>query len=151
MLELKIPPAVYLLLTAGSMWLLDHSRPIAEMIPAPWNKLGYLFIIFALFTGGASLLQFLRSHTSMNPIHPDNAKSLVTTGMYRITRNPMYAGLLFLLVGWGFLLGSFSPFLLLPVFILLMTTQQIIPEERILEEKFGQQYRDYKESVNRWF
>ena len=151
MLELKIPPPVYMLLTAGGMWLVDRLLPVAEIIPTPWNKLGYLFIIIALFTDGTSLMQFLRSHTTMNPIRPDKAKNLVTTGMYQITRNPMYVGLLFLLIGWGFLLGSFMPFLFLPIFILLITTQQIIPEERVLEEKFGQQYRDYKESVRRWF
>ena len=151
MLELKIPPPFYMLLTAGSMWLLDRILPIAELIHSPWNRLGYLAIIVALFTDGTSLLQFLRSHTTMNPIRPEKAQKLVTTGMYRITRNPMYVGLLFLLIGWGILLGSFTPFLLLPVFIILITTQQIIPEERILEEKFGLEYRDYKKSTNRWF
>ncbi len=151
MLELKIPPPVYLLLTGGTMWLLDSFLPVTEMIPSPWNRLGYLFILLALLTDGTSLMQFFRSQTTMNPVRPEKAKNLVTTGMYQITRNPMYVGLLFLLIGWGFLLGSFSPFLLLPIFIFLITTQQIIPEERILEEKFGQQYRDYKESVNRWF
>ena len=151
MLELKIPPPVYLLLTGGAMWLLDSFLPVTEMIASPWNRLGYIFIILALLTDGTSLVQFFRSHTTMNPVRPGKAKNLVTTGMYQITRNPMYVGLLFLLIGWGFLLGSFSPFLLLPIFIFLITTQQIIPEERILEEKFGQEYRDYKESVNRWF
>ena len=151
MLELKIPPPVYLLLTGGVMWLLDSFLPVAEMIASPWNRLGYLFIILALLTDGTSLMQFFRSQTTMNPVRPEKAKNLVTTGMYQITRNPMYVGLLFLLIGWGFLLGSFSPFLLLPIFIFLITTQQIIPEERILEEKFGQEYRDYKKAVNRWF
>ena len=151
MLELKIPPPVYLLLTGGAMWLLDSFLPVTEMIPSPWNRLGYIFIILALLTDGTSLMQFFRSHTTMNPVRPEKAKNLVTTGMYQITRNPMYIGLLFLLIGWVFLLGSFSPFLLLPIFIFLITTQQIIPEERILEEKFGQEYRDYKKAVNRWF
>ena len=151
MLELKIPPPVYMLLIAGSMWFLDKTIPVSELISSPWNKLGYLPIILALFTDGTSLMQFFRSHTTANPIHPGKASKLVTTGVYRITRNPMYVGLLFLLIGWAVLLGSFSTFLLLPIFIFLITTQQIIPEERVLEEKFGQQYLDYKNTVNRWF
>ncbi len=151
MLELKIPPPVYMLLMAGLMWLLDNTLPVSELIPAPWNKLGYLLIFFALFADGISWVQFLRVRTSVNPIHPEKANQLVTNGLYKITRNPMYVGLLLILIGWGIILGSFSPFLVLPIFILLITTQQIIPEERVLEEKFGQQYRDYKASVNRWF
>ncbi|RKZ83311.1 MAG: isoprenylcysteine carboxylmethyltransferase family protein, partial [Gammaproteobacteria bacterium] len=83
-------------------------------------------------------------------IHPENTKQLVTTGTYRFTRNPMYVGLLFLLIGWTILLGSLSPILMLPVFIWIITIEQIIPEEKILEQKFGQKYLDYKNAVNRW-
>ncbi len=151
MLKLKIPPPVYMLLIAGLMWLFDRYLPIFEIIPTPWNKIGFLPIILALFTDGLSIVQFFRVQTTVNPIHPEKAKKLVTSGLYKVTRNPMYVGLLLLLIGWAILLGSFSPFLLLPVFIFLITIQQIIPEEKILEEKFDQQYLDYKKSVRRWF
>ena len=151
MLKLKIPPPVYMLLMAGLMWFLDEALPVTELVPSPWNKFGFLPIIFALLADGMSLMQFFRVHTTVNPVHPEKTKKLVTTGMYQITRNPMYVGLLLLLIGWAILLGSLSPFLLLPIFILIITTQQIIPEEKNLEEKFGQQYCDYKKSVNRWF
>jgi protein-S-isoprenylcysteine O-methyltransferase Ste14 len=150
MLKLKIPPPVYLLLITGAMWLLDHFFPIINLISAPWNKLGFLPIIFALFMDGMSLIQFFREHTTINPIHPENTKTLVTTGTYRYTRNPMYAGLLFLLIGWTILLGSLSPVFMLPVFIWIITIEQIIPEEKVLEQKFGEKYRVYKNSVNRW-
>ncbi len=63
----------------------------------------------------------------------------------------MYVGLLCWLIGWGILLGSLSPFLMLPVFVWLITTQQIMPEEQILLTKFGDQYQDYMMSVKRWF
>ena len=147
MLKLKIPPPVYMLLMAVLMWLLDRVLPIIELIHTPWNKLGFLPIIFALFADGMSLMQFFRSHTTVNPMHPEKAATLVTTGMYQITRNPMYVGLLLLLIGWAFLLGSFSPFFMLPVFIVVITSQQITPEEKSLEENFGQQYLDYKKMV----
>jgi len=150
MLKLKIPPPVYMLLMAGLMWLLDRFSPVMEIIPMPWNKLGFIVMLLAMFADGMSLMQFFRVHTSINPIHPEKADVLVTSGMYRMTRNPMYMGLLLLLSGWAIILGTLSPFLALPLFIFVLTVQQIIPEEIILEQKFGQQYRDYKQSVKRW-
>jgi protein-S-isoprenylcysteine O-methyltransferase Ste14 len=150
-LKLKIPPPIYLLLTAGIMWLLDSSFPIIELISTPWNKLGFLFVIVGLSSDGMSLIQFFRAHTTMNPLHPEKAENLVTTGMYRFTRNPMYVGLLSLLLGWAILLGSLSVFTMLPLFMWIMTVQQIIPEEQILEKKFGQKYSEYRSSVRRWF
>ncbi|MBL1321213.1 MAG: isoprenylcysteine carboxylmethyltransferase family protein [Methylophaga sp.] len=150
MLKLKIPPPIYLLLATGIMWLLDHYLPIKELITAPWNNIGLVFVILGLSSDGMSLVQFFRAHTTMNPIHPENTDKLVTTGMYRFTRNPMYVGLVLLLLGWAIFLGSLLPFIMLPIFMVVMTKQQIIPEEHILEHKFGQQYRDYKLAVKRW-
>ena len=151
MLRLKIPPPIYMLLTAGLMWLLDGFLPVFEVIADPWNNVGVVFIVMALFTDGLSLLQFFRAHTTINPLHPEKSKHLVITGMYRFTRNPMYTGLLLLLVGWAVLLGSLTAFIMLPIFVMILTDQQIIPEEEILEQKFGQKYLDYKKSVKRWF
>jgi len=150
MIKLKIPPPIYMLLMATVMWGLDYYYPVIDLLTTPWNRLGLIVIFFAMFADGMSLLQFLRVHTTINPIHPEKTKTLVTTGMYRFTRNPMYVGLLLVLIGWGIILGSLMPFFVLPIFITILTIEQIIPEERILEQKFGQQYRDYKASVNRW-
>jgi len=150
MFKLKIPPPIYMLLIAGLMWSLDNFLPIMELFQSPWNKYGVIVIIVALFMDGMSLMQFFRNHTTINPLHPENTKKLVTTGTYQYTRNPMYLGLLFVLLGWAIVLGSLSPYLLLPIFIGLITIEQIIPEEKILEQKFTQEYRDYKKSVNRW-
>ena len=150
MLQLKIPPPVYLLLAALCMWLLDRYFPIIELIHAPWNKVGFLFVILGMTSDGSSLVQFFRAHTTMNPLHPENTKKLVTTGMYSLTRNPMYLGLVSVLFGWGVILASLSTFIILPLFVWVMTVQQIIPEEQILEQKFGQDYLDYKIAVKRW-
>ncbi len=140
-----------MLMTAGAMWLLDRFIPIASADSSLWQKLGLLIIFLAIFTDGFSLIQFFRAHTTINPLHPEKTEKLVTTGMYAISRNPMYCGLLYLLIGWGLVLGSVSPFMMLPVFVIVITRLQIIPEEAILEVKFGQQYRDYKNTVRRWF
>lgn len=81
---------------------------------------------------------------------PESSSKIVTSGLYRFSRNPMYVGLLVVLLGYAIWLGGITPFLMLPLFIFLITTQQIIPEEEILENKFGQEYLDYKMRVRRW-
>ena len=133
MFKLKIPPPIYMVLTAGLMWLVDRFLPIIEVAFYAWNQFGIIFIVAAVIIDAMSLLQFFRSHTTINPLHPENTEKLVTMGMYQYSRNPMYVGLLLLLTGWAFLLRSFSPFILLPIFMVMMTRQQIIPEEKILE------------------
>lgn len=107
-------------------------------------------MIGALSLDLSSLLLFFKHHTTPNPFKPGKTKHLVTDGFYRYSRNPMYLGLLMLLKSWAIYLGSLTPFLILPLFILILTFSQIIPEEKILEEKFGQTYLDYKSKVRRW-
>ena len=150
MFKLKIPPPVYGISIGILMWLLNQYLPINHWIPVPWNSIGLAVIAIALSFDLGSLLLFFRSKTTPNPMKPENSKHIVTSGLYKISRNPMYVGLLFVLVGYAIWLGSITPFLLLPLFVLLITTQQIIPEEEMLEEKFGQEYLDYKMRVRRW-
>lgn len=149
-LQLKIPPPVYLLAFAGMMWLLDAQLPLWQWLAAPWNKLGLVLIVLALVVDFWSLGLFFRAHTTFNPIHPERTRELVTDGPYRYTRNPMYLGMLIILSGWGIYLGSLGPLLLLPLFVLTLTVQQIIPEEKMLAEKFGERYRAYTKRVPRW-
>ena len=150
MLKLFIPPPAYMVIFAISMWFLDKNYPLAEILFAPWNKIGFIIIGLALLLDLSSLFLFFKRKTTPNPFVPKNASKLVTSGLYRYTRNPMYLGLAIVLTGWAIYLGSLSPFLLIPIFIVVLTVQQICPEEEILSEKFGQDYIDYKESVRRW-
>jgi protein-S-isoprenylcysteine O-methyltransferase Ste14 len=150
MLKLLIPPPVYALIIGVSMWLLNQYAPISHWILAPWNKIGLVLIVIAFCFELWSTLLFFRSHTSINPMRPENSKKIVTTGIYQFTRNPMYIGLLTVLSGYAIWLGAVTPFLLLPLFVVLITTQQIIPEEEMLEKKFGKEYLDYKAKVRRW-
>ncbi|WMP18807.1 methyltransferase family protein [Thiothrix lacustris] len=149
-LQLKIPPPVYLLAFAGMMWAADQWLPLLELIASPWNQLGLVLIAAAVLMDFWSLGLFFRAHTTFNPIHPERTQALVTQGPYRYTRNPMYVGMLIILLGWGIWLGSISPFLLLPLFVWVLTKQQIIPEEKILEQTFGDAYLAYKRRVSRW-
>ena len=86
----------------------------------------------------------------MNPLHPERATALVTSGPYRFTRNPMYVGILLLLSAWAVYLGSASPWFFLPLAFVTLTVQQIMPEEKILAQTFADGYRAYQDRVPRW-
>jgi len=150
LLELKIPPPVYALSLGIIMWLLNQYFPVGRFIESPWNNIGMVIIVAAIILDSTSLFLFLKKRTTINPMKPSNTEGLVTAGLYKFTRNPMYVGLLVILFGYAIWLGSLTPFLMLPLFYWLITTMQIKPEERILEKKFGQEYLDYKSKVKRW-
>lgn len=149
-LQLKIPPPVYLLVFIGAMWLTALYLPGITLIKSPWNLIGGILVLAALTVDFWSLGLFFRAHTTFNPIHPERTSHLVTDGPYRYTRNPMYVGMLVILTGWGIYLAVLTPFLLLPIFVWVMTVQQIMPEESYLDAKFGECYRTYKQQVPRW-
>ncbi len=124
--------------------------PIVELISSPWNRLGYLVISVAVLLDLWSLGLFFKAGTTFHPLKPHETSSLVTNGMYRLTRNPMYLGLVLILTGWAILLSQLTPFFLLPLFVWLINSQQIQHEERVLEEMFGDVYGEYKDRVRRW-
>jgi len=149
-MKLLIPPPVYALLIGLLMWFLNKNLPMAHFIDAPWNKIGVVLIVIAGSLDVWSIFLFFKKHTTPNPMKPNNTTGIVTNGLYKITRNPMYVGLLTILTGYAIWLGSLSPFLVVPIFYFLITEMQIKPEEEILEKKFGKEYLDYKNSVRRW-
>ena len=143
MLKTKIPPPVYMLIMAYIMWLLDKFLPLYNWLNSPWNKLGLIIIGMAVLLDIWSLLLFFHAKTTPNPMKPGSTSHLITSGLYRYSRNPMYLGLLVMLIGWGLYLGSLGPLSMLPLFTWLLTKQQIEPEEAILMGKFGPEYKDY--------
>lgn len=152
MLQLKIPPPVYFLIFGILMWVIAKKVfPDFIVLESPWNRIAFPFMLLALFIDGLALVQFIRKKTTINPLNPNNTHLLVTKGIYRFSRNPMYLGLLIWLLAWGLYLGNFLSLLFLPLFVYIITIQQIKPEEKILEEKFGQTYLDYQKRVRRWF
>lgn len=150
MFKLKIPPPVYAIAIGTLMWMLNQYTPVTHWISPPWNKVGLVLIAIAFSFELWSALLFFRSHTTVNPMKPERSHKIVTSGLYQFSRNPMYVGLLSVLLGYAIWLGGITPFLLLPLFVFLITTQQIIPEEKALEKKFGQEYLSYKARVRRW-
>ncbi|GAB3104640.1 hypothetical protein GCM10027081_35450 [Cupriavidus yeoncheonensis] len=96
------------------------------------------------------MVSFLRAKTTMNPVRPDTASLLVTDGVFRFTRNPMYLSLLLYLLAWAVYLSNWLALLLLPLFVLYINRFQIAPEERMLSSLFDAQYVAYKGKVRRW-
>jgi len=122
--------------------------PVARLTPAPWNLLGVLPILAGLVLNVWSWSLFQGAATTIQPF--DRPSRLVREGPYRISRHPMYLGMALVLVGEAAVLGSASPWAVLPVFVALVEWRFIGTEERAMEEAFGQAYLDYKKRVRRW-
>ncbi len=150
MLQLKIPPPIYAISIALIMWLLSRYFPVTQLITSPWNNLGIALMVLAGLSDFSSLYLFFKKRTTPNPMKPEFTTGLVTNGLYKFSRNPMYLGLLIILFGFAAYLGNLTPFLVLPAFYIVITEMQIKPEERMLEAKFGEEYLDYKNKVRRW-
>lgn len=149
-LELKVPPLLVALLIAIAMWLASTSLP-ALSIAIPWRT---AFIVASAVTGlafaVAGVVAFRKARTTVNPTTPQKSSSVVTTGVYRLSRNPMYLGFLLFLAAWAIALSNAAAFLLLPVFVAYMNRFQISVEERALLAHFGDEYLAYMRSVRRW-
>ena len=132
------------------MWLARRYAP-SLVLDVPWRSAfatGLVLLGFTLALAG--VLAFRKAKTTVNPTKPETTSAVVATGIYRLTRNPMYLGMLIVLVGWAVFLGNAISFFVLPLFVLYMNRFQIGPEERVLSEHFGSEYSAYMQSVRRW-
>ena len=149
-LELKIPPLLVWFAFAGAMLGVARFAPGLSFrlsaTPAIALALAALGGVVAL----AGIFAFRNNRTTVNPLSPSTASVVVTTGVYRISRNPMYLGFLMALAGWAVHLSNVVAILLLPAFVAYLTRYQIKPEERALLAKFGSEYSQYMSRVRRW-
>jgi protein-S-isoprenylcysteine O-methyltransferase Ste14 len=149
-LELKIPPPVVALVCALLMWAAARAMPLPALPAASRLPLALVLAVAGVGADLAGLLTFLRARTTINPLRPGGATSLVTSGIYRLTRNPMYVGLALQLLAWAAYLGAAAALPLVACFVLYVTRFQIVPEERILAGVFGAAYDEYRARVRRW-
>jgi len=136
--------------TLALMWLLSASAPsFAWQVPygqAIAIVLGVAGVIIAIL----GVLSFRRADTTVNPTTPQATSSLVSTGIYGFSRNPMYLGFLLILVAWAAFLANILTLVPVVAFVAYMTRFQITPEERALEAKFGTEFTAYKRRVRSW-
>lgn len=109
---------------------------------------GLVLIAVCLFA--SALMAFRSAQTTVNPHHPDKASTLVTSGVFRMSRNPIYLAMLLILIAWGVWLGNPAALLLSAGFVGYMNRFQIAPEERALRENFGDEFIRYRQQVRRW-
>ncbi len=149
-LELKIPPGVVFLVLATLMWLLSRAAPAFGFLLAARSTVVFALVGTGIVICALGVISFQRAGTTVNPLKPGTASSLVVSGIYRWTRNPMYLGFLLGLTGWAFSLSNVLAFLFLPVFVLYLNRFQIRPEEEALASVFGEAFVDYQARVRRW-
>lgn len=149
-MQLKIPPGVVFILMAALMgglkkitgtqhFVFEFQRTLGRVI----FGMGVLIIILAIS-------YFIKVGTTTNPTNPSKASKLITDGIYKYTRNPMYLGMLFILISFVIWLGNYFNLVLVFVFIAYMNKYQIAPEEKALTGLFGKRYTDYCQNVKRW-
>ncbi len=149
-LEHRIPPPAVAALVAAGMWSVAGYGPRLSYAPGPARWVGAALTVAGIGIALAGVVAFRRSRTTVNPLQPERASALVTGGVYRVTRNPMYVGMALLLVAWAVSLAAVLPFVGVVVFVLFITRFQIVPEERALVRLFGDEFATYAARVRRW-
>lgn len=149
-MTLKIPPVVQVVIVAVAMWLTALLLPSATISFSPIKWLGGFLCVAGVASALCGVFAFKKANTTVDPRSPNKTTSLVIQGIYKYSRNPMYLGFLFFLIGLSFILGNFASVVLLPMFVLFMNRYQIMPEENFMQEKFGAEFELYKRRVRRW-
>jgi protein-S-isoprenylcysteine O-methyltransferase Ste14 len=149
-MELKIPPLVVVCAIAIGQWLCS-ARMVALSLEIPFRTpLASIVALCGFGFATAGVLAFRRAKTTVDPTRPFATTTIVTTSVYRISRNPMYVGFLLSLTSFAIACANGAAFLWLPLFVLYLNRFQIGPEERYLTDKFGDAYANYRARVRRW-
>ncbi len=149
-LELKIPPPAVFLAFAGMIWLLSRTIPWAAFSIPGRGMIAIGITAASGFLAGPAIVSFLRAGTTLHPADPGKSTKLVVSGIYSVTRNPMYLSLLLLLFAEAVYLSNLAAFVPLALFVAYLNRFQIIPEEKILVSLFGSEYEAYRNGVRRW-
>ena len=147
-IKTKFPPPL-VALTCG--FFINYTKNIFPKIEIK-NEIifGSFMIISGLIVILSAITTFKKYHTTITPLNPANATKLITDGIYKFSRNPMYLGLLLVLLGISIIFNLIGGFFLIPLFILYLNLFQIIPEENAMVDLFKDEFLEYKENVRRW-
>ena len=147
-IKTKFPPPLVALMF---VFLINYTKNIFPEIEIE-NKIifGSFTIISGLIITLSAIILFKKYQTTITPLNPSNATKLITDGIYKFSRNPMYLGLLLMLLGTSIILNLTGGFFLIPLFILYLNLFQIIPEENAMADLFENEFLEYKKNVRRW-
>jgi protein-S-isoprenylcysteine O-methyltransferase Ste14 len=149
-LDHKIPPPIVGAFVGAAMWAISALGPQLSTAPGPRHAAVVILIVAGVAFDLLGLLAFRASRTTVNPLKPERTSALVTSGVYRLSRNPMYVGMTLLLLALAIYFSALLPFVGPLIFVLYITRFQIQPEERVLDSMFGQEYQAYAARVRRW-
>lgn len=141
-------PPTYLLASLVLMVLLHLLMPIARIIALPWSLLGFLPALAGVILNLLADSSFKRARTTVKSF--DTPTVLITAGVFRLSRNPMYLGFALILLGLAVLLGTLLPFVIVVLFSLFVDRWFIAFEERMLLKEFGNKWLEYRKQVRRW-
>ena len=144
----KLLPPVWFLLSIILMIGLHWWLPIKQLIEPPFTYGGIVAIVISILIVVACERIFRQKGTSNRPF--EESSCLVNEGLFKYSRNPIYLGMVVFLIGLWLVLGSLSPLVVIPFFVGLIQSKFIKVEEKMLEEKFGEEYQEYKVRVRRW-
>jgi protein-S-isoprenylcysteine O-methyltransferase Ste14 len=150
LLQNRIPPPVVALALAGAMWWVARLTPRLDIALELRQGVALVFGLAGIAISLAASIQFHRVHTTVNPLRPEKATQLVTGGVFRLSRNPMYVGMLLGLLAWAVYLAAPLAVAGPALFILFIDRFQIVPEERAMERLFGAEFDAYRARVRRW-
>ena len=144
----KIPPPIVTIFFGLCIYLSRSYFPVFS--GSALNFLSIFFFVYGIFVFAAAVISFKKQKTTVNPISIENASSLVVSGIFKYSRNPMYLGMSFVLLGLAFKFNVIGGLLFTGIFMLFITIFQIKPEEVAMEKLFGQEWKDYTKNVRRW-
>jgi len=147
---LRVPPVLQVLVCGVISWGTSCLAPFLAFSGSWRLAFAGLFLAIGAIILVLAVRAFVRVRTTVNPLSPEEADTLVTNGLYRLSRNPMYLAMACLLVGVAFLIGNLAAFIGPVLFVCVMTELQIKPEERALHSKFGEAFLAYCRRTRRW-
>ena len=149
-MELKVIPVIQVIITALLMVTLAKLLPELSYSCYLSHIISKFLFTLAAIIGLLAVYCFQKAKTTINPSQPEKATSIVDSGIYRFSRNPMYLALLFVVITLAVYLQNIASFFIIPLFIGYITRFQIIPEERALMTVFGEDFTIYCKKVRRW-
>ena len=149
-LELRVPPLVLAFLVGALIWLASTAFPATRITIPLASWLAAVLAACGIAVAVLGVAAFRRANTTVDPRVPEQSAQVVRSGIYKLSRNPMYVGFFLVLLAWSVSLQQLLAIPLLAAFVAYLTRYQIIPEERFLKDKFGDEYVEYCRRVRRW-
>ena len=146
----NIPPVLVMFFALALMLIIDRYLPFGMLTFEGHRLVSEVIFGLAVLSGVLALWEFFKASTTIDPHSAEKVSTLVASGIYRFSRNPMYLALVLVLVAAALYLGNIATIAVIPFFLLYLHFFQIKPEEQVLAEKFGKQYQEYRNNVRRW-